>query len=148
MFCVYTCYVAFSLSFYIGSIGITCHFKKSFESLIMTTGSDITSCEVNGDGKNIIEEPLLKENPNRYVLFPIKDGDVSTCVYNHQESQLNSLFLAFIPKIWLMYKKAMASFWTGKSVSVSIVLSYEFMCSICSTVKLTTSFDLTLTLFD
>ncbi|MGV7234839.1 MAG: hypothetical protein ACQ9ET_01155 [Nitrosomonadaceae bacterium] len=115
----------------------------------MTTCSDITSCEVNGEGKNIIEEPLLKENPNRYVLFPIKDGDVSTvCVYNHQESQLNSLFLTFIPKIWLMYKKAMASFWTGKSVRVSIVLSYEFMCSICSTVKLTTSVDLTLTLFD
>ena len=109
----------------------------------MTTASDIiqvlsrglTSCEINGDNKNIIEEPLLKGNPNRHVLFPIKDEDVSTvCVYNHQESQLNSLFLTFIPKIWLMYKKAMASFWTGKSVRVSIVLSYEFMCSICSTV--------------
>ena len=92
--------------------------------------SDITSCEVNGDDKNVIKKPLLKGNPNHYVLIPIKDGDVSTvCVYNHQESQLNSLFLTFIPKIWLMYNKAiMASFWTGKSVRVSIVLSYMNSC--------------------
>jgi len=26
----------------------------------------------------LLEEPLLKENPNRFVLYPIKDEDVST----------------------------------------------------------------------
>jgi hypothetical protein len=26
------------------------------------------------------EEPLLKENPGRFVLFPIQDNDVSTCI--------------------------------------------------------------------
>jgi hypothetical protein len=25
------------------------------------------------------EEPLLRENPNRFVLFPIQDADVSVC---------------------------------------------------------------------
>ena len=34
-------------------------------------------------------EPILKENPNRFVLFPIQ-----------------------YPKIWEAYKKAEASFWT------------------------------------
>ncbi|MEQ2259846.1 Ribonucleoside-diphosphate reductase subunit M2, partial [Xenotaenia resolanae] len=37
------------------------------------------------------EEPLLKENPNRFVIFPIQYHD-----------------------IWQMYKKAEASFWTAE----------------------------------
>ena len=41
-------------------------------------------------------EPLLKENPNRYVLYPIKDH-----------------------KIFEMYKKALASFWTVEEVDLS-----------------------------
>ena len=28
-------------------------------------------------GGQPLEEPLLKENPNRYVLFPIEDAEVS-----------------------------------------------------------------------
>ena len=42
------------------------------------------------------EEPLLQENPNRFVLFPIKYHD-----------------------IWHMYKKAEASFWTSEEVDLS-----------------------------
>ena len=42
------------------------------------------------------EEPLLKENPQRYVLFPIK--------YH---------------AIWKMYKKAEASFWTAEEIDFS-----------------------------
>jgi ribonucleoside-diphosphate reductase subunit M2 len=42
------------------------------------------------------EEPLLRENPNRFVLFPIKYHD-----------------------IWHMYKKAEASFWTSEEVDLS-----------------------------
>lgn len=41
-------------------------------------------------------EPLLKENPNRFVLFPIEDDD-----------------------IWQMYKKAEASFWTAEEIDLS-----------------------------
>jgi len=37
-----------------------------------------------------VVEPLLEDNPNRFVLFPIK-----------------------YPQIWAMYKKAQASFWTA-----------------------------------
>jgi len=29
------------------------------------------------DAGRFLEEPLLKENPNRFVLFPIEDNDVS-----------------------------------------------------------------------
>ncbi|MCB2378545.1 ribonucleoside-diphosphate reductase small subunit [Hymenobacter sp. BT635] len=41
-------------------------------------------------------EPLLVENPNRFVLFPIQNDDV-----------------------WQMYKKAEASFWTAEEIDLS-----------------------------
>lgn len=41
-------------------------------------------------------EPLLQENPHRFVLFPIKYHDV-----------------------WQMYKKAEASFWTAEEIDLS-----------------------------
>lgn len=44
---------------------------------------------------NIVEEPLLKENPNRFVIFPIEYHD-----------------------IWEMYKKAEASFWTAEEIDL------------------------------
>uniref|UniRef100_A0A0B7AMG3 ribonucleoside-diphosphate reductase n=1 Tax=Arion vulgaris TaxID=1028688 RepID=A0A0B7AMG3_9EUPU len=45
---------------------------------------------------NIQEEPLLKDNPSRFVIFPIQYHD-----------------------IWQMYKKAEASFWTAEEVDLS-----------------------------
>jgi ribonucleoside-diphosphate reductase subunit M2 len=42
------------------------------------------------------EEPILKENPNRFVLFPIQYLD-----------------------IWEMYQKAMASFWTPAEIDLA-----------------------------
>ena len=44
----------------------------------------------------MIEEPILKENPNRFVIFPIKHND-----------------------IWDMYKKMEASFWTAEEIDLS-----------------------------
>ncbi len=41
-------------------------------------------------------EPLLAENPNRFVLFPIQNADV-----------------------WQFYKKAEASFWTAEEIDLS-----------------------------
>lgn len=43
-----------------------------------------------------VHEPLLVENPNRFVLFPIQHSD-----------------------IWEMYKKAEASFWTAEELDLS-----------------------------
>jgi len=43
-------------------------------------------------------EPLLKSNPNRFVIFPIKYRD-----------------------IWDMYKKAEASFWSAEEVNLEKV---------------------------
>ena len=45
---------------------------------------------------NSIEEPILKENKDRFVLFPIKHDD-----------------------IWNFYKKAEASFWTSEEIDLS-----------------------------
>ncbi|TFK43651.1 ribonucleotide reductase small subunit [Crucibulum laeve] len=42
------------------------------------------------------EEPLLKESPRRFVLFPIQ-----------------------YPEIWQLYKKAQASFWTAEEINLS-----------------------------
>lgn len=44
------------------------------------------------------KEPLLRENPRRFVIFPIQ-----------------------YPDIWQMYKKAEASFWTAEEVDLSKV---------------------------
>ena len=41
-------------------------------------------------------EPLLTENPNRFVLFPIEHGD-----------------------IWAFYKKSEANFWTAEEIDLS-----------------------------
>jgi len=43
-----------------------------------------------------VEEPILKENKNRFVLFPIQHND-----------------------IWEYYKKAEASFWTAEEIDLS-----------------------------
>lgn len=48
--------------------------------------------EVNG----VQDEPLLRDNPRRFVIFPIQYED-----------------------IWQMYKKAEASFWTAEEVDLS-----------------------------
>ncbi|MEO1516162.1 MAG: ribonucleotide-diphosphate reductase subunit beta [Bacteroidota bacterium] len=47
-----------------------------------------------------IVEPILEENPNRFVLFPIKHDD-----------------------IWKWYKKSEASFWTAEEIDLSQDLS-------------------------
>jgi len=44
---------------------------------------------------DVADEPLLKENPNRFVIFPIQYRD-----------------------IWQFYKKAVASFWTVEEVDL------------------------------
>ena len=44
------------------------------------------------------KEPLLKDNPNRFVILPIQYDD-----------------------IWAMYKKAQASFWTAEEVDLEKV---------------------------
>jgi ribonucleoside-diphosphate reductase beta chain len=46
--------------------------------------------------KRIMQEPLLTENKDRFVLFPIKH-----------------------PGIWEMYKKAEASFWTAEEIDLA-----------------------------
>lgn len=51
-------------------------------------GSKLTKEEIES-------EPILQENPNRFVLFPIKHDD-----------------------IWQMYKKAEASFWTAEEIDL------------------------------
>ena len=45
--------------------------------------------------KKMQEEPILKEDPNRFVLFPIKHDD-----------------------IWAFYKKSEASFWTAEEIDL------------------------------
>lgn len=48
------------------------------------------------NGSEVEDEPLLKANPHRFVIFPIQ-----------------------YPDIWKMYKQAQASFWTVEEVDLS-----------------------------
>jgi ribonucleoside-diphosphate reductase subunit M2 len=52
------------------------------------------------ENKGLAPEPLLQENPHRFVLFPIHHND-----------------------IWWMYKKAEASFWTAEEIDLSADLT-------------------------
>lgn len=66
-------------------------------------------------------EPLLQENPRRFVIFPIQYHD-----------------------IWTMYKKAEASFWTVEEVDLSKVRSKKrrtpyFLNSLCNLYKVLTN---------
>lgn len=56
---------------------------------MLVPNSNMASACVKG-----LPEPLLDENPDRYCMFPIK-----------------------YPQIWEFYKKAEASFWTGKRLN-------------------------------
>lgn len=58
--------------------------------------------------KAIDDEPLLRENPRRFVIFPIQYHD-----------------------IWQFYKKAEASFWTVEEVDLSKVRAHAFFLSSC-----------------
>jgi len=69
----------------------TSEVNSSMEKLMLA--SDHKQDEIEGRHK---PEPLLVENPNRFVLFPIKNNDV-----------------------WQMYKKAEASFWTVEEVDLA-----------------------------
>uniref|UniRef100_A0A915AAK8 Ribonucleoside-diphosphate reductase small chain n=1 Tax=Parascaris univalens TaxID=6257 RepID=A0A915AAK8_PARUN len=51
---------------------------------------------VSAAAKNSVDEPLLAENPSRFVIFPIKYHD-----------------------IWSFYKNAVASFWTADEIDLS-----------------------------
>lgn len=53
-----------------------------------------SSSSAAGNGSNLDEEPLLRKNHRRFVIFPIQ-----------------------YPDIWKMYKQAQASFWTAEEVS-------------------------------
>ena len=55
--------------------------------------SDFKRKEMSGELK---PEPILTENPKRFVLFPIQHND-----------------------IWQMYKKAEASFWTAEELDLA-----------------------------
>ena len=63
------------------------------------------------------KEPILQENKDRFVLFPIK----------HRE-------------IWEMYKKAEASFWTAEEIDLSpdltFLVSFFYRAKRCALFKI------------
>lgn len=69
------------------------------------------------------DEPLLQENPGRFVLFPIKYHDVSFTralrVCTRQYTSTRTLTNHTLSQVWQMYKKAEASFWTAEEIDLS-----------------------------
>merc|ERR1719161_601693 len=69
---------------------------KMNEDLAVRVGGNAKSSRISEEFKELQkEDPLLKENPNRWVMFPIK-----------------------YPQIWEMYKKHEASFWTAEEIDL------------------------------
>ena len=66
------------------------------KSSVQAKNLDQVNLNKDLDENLVIEEPILKENPNRFVLFPIQHND-----------------------IWEMYKKQEASIWTAEELDLS-----------------------------
>jgi ribonucleoside-diphosphate reductase subunit M2 len=66
-------------------------------------------------------EPLLQENPQRFVLFPIQNHEVSDVLTRSNQTRkvVHHIIKLTHKKIWRMYKKAMASFWTAEEIDLS-----------------------------
>ena len=64
----------------------------NFDTENVSSGKSLKTGPVDA----IQDEPLLRDNPRKYVMFPIE-----------------------FPDIWQMYKKAVASFWTVEEVDLS-----------------------------
>lgn len=64
-------------------------------------------------------EPLLQENPQRFVLFPIQNHDVSLPRRVRRVKWIRPRTNQTLKQIWRMYKKAMASFWTAEEIDLS-----------------------------
>merc|ERR1711937_630393 len=63
----------------------------------LQVGKNATRSRISEEYKELEkEDPLLKENPSRWVMFPIK-----------------------FPQVWEMYKKHEASFWTAEEIDLS-----------------------------
>jgi len=67
--------------------------------MVLAMKEDAEVSSISSSTKKFVEdEPLLRENPSRFVIFPVEYHD-----------------------IWKMYKKAVASFWTTEEVDLSKV---------------------------
>ena len=69
--------------------------NETTENQIETTEVQ-TSIEEVLPQNTVVAEPILEDNPNRFVLFPIKHDD-----------------------IWSFYKKSEASFWTAEEIDLA-----------------------------
>jgi len=61
-----------------------------------TGGGSLNQRAISQLHEDDLDEPLLQDNPNRYVMFPLQDME-----------------------IWNMYKKHVASFWTAEEIDLS-----------------------------
>ncbi|KAJ0182792.1 hypothetical protein K1T71_002161 [Dendrolimus kikuchii] len=82
------------------------HIKSPVKNNVLASRNDnVVEDKMDVEKDEVMEfdpekEPLLRENPRRFVIFPIQ-----------------------YPDIWEMYKKAEASFWTAEEVDLSKDLS-------------------------
>jgi ribonucleoside-diphosphate reductase subunit M2 len=71
--------------------------KQKSKDAPLQVGGNAKMSRISEEWKELEkDDPLLKENPNRWVMFPIK-----------------------YPQIWEMYKKHEASFWTAEEIDLS-----------------------------
>lgn len=69
------------------------HLAEVDDKMTQVTITDHRRLELEG---KLVPEPMLQENPGRFVLFPIQN-----------------------PEVWRMYKQAEASFWTAEEIDLA-----------------------------
>ena len=79
----------------IENLSVTCNKENAHNAVAKNATKDIYKSDMTTNTK---EEPLLRDNPNRFVILPIQYDD-----------------------IWRMYKQAQASFWTAEEVDLEKV---------------------------
>lgn len=65
------------------------------------------------------DEPLLRDNPSRFVLFPIQYHEVCMRRGASIAPYFKSILSEVMQQIWQMYKRAEASFWTAEEIDLS-----------------------------
>ena len=103
-------------------------FKKPVVEEIKSTEKPVVAPTIKSQEA---DEPLLRENPHRFVLFPIKYHEVRDTSAGRDASRVkwfsfcrtlssdDLLIQLNHEQIWQMYKKAEASFWTAEEIDLS-----------------------------
>jgi ribonucleoside-diphosphate reductase subunit M2 len=114
----------------LSSSGSVSDSSESFDNEIVELEQKLTKVTITDHRRLELEgklkpEPLLVDNPGRFVLFPIQNQEVGTKDYTNIRWNYHLISLQYSQsffcgrQVWNMYKKAEASFWTAEEIDLA-----------------------------